>query len=107
LSSLYGAYGLTFLDLAYKKNPPADYFYPPLDVIGKLNSVKNNLENGVYPNEYMFQADLYQAFALGHDGHFVFYPDALSKAIEFGHGVPLVSVSSDGSEIPKIYFKSE
>jgi hypothetical protein len=75
--------------------------------VGKLNSIKANLEDGVYPNEYLFQVDLYQVFALGHDGHFIFYPDAISKAIEFGMGPSLVSISSDGSEIPRIYFKGE
>nr|UCR95337.1 RNA-dependent RNA polymerase [Sclerotinia sclerotiorum mitovirus 9-U] len=33
-------------DLEYLKDPPAEYFYPPLDVMGKLASVKSNLQTG-------------------------------------------------------------
>lgn len=52
-----------------------------------------------------FQEDLYQVFARAHDGHFVFYPDALTKAIEWGRQRSLVSISEDGSSLPviKIY----
>jgi len=90
-------------DSAYLKNPPASYFYPPLDIFGKLSSVKANLLNGLYPNEYTFQEDLYQVFAPAHDGHFVLYPDALTKAFEWGRQLALVSISSDGKELPEIY----
>jgi len=85
------------------KNPPADYFYPPLDIFGKLASVKSNLQKDVYKNEYTFQEDLYQVFAPAHDGHFVLYPDALTKAFEWGRKLALVSISSDGKALPEIY----
>lgn len=89
------------------KDPPADYFYPPFDVLGKLASVKSNLENGVYANEYEFQEDLYQVFAPAHDGHFVVYPDLLTAAFEWRRQRSLVSISSDGVEVPKIYLYGE
>lgn len=98
---------LTNVDSAYLKNPPATYFYPPLDIFGKLASVKANLQNDVYPNEYTFQEDLYQVFAPAHDGHFVLYPDALTKAFEWGRQLALVSISSDGKELPEIYVYGE
>lgn len=90
-------------DSAYKKDPPPDYFYPPHDIFGYLASVKANLENNVYANEYEFQEDLYNVFAKAHDGHFVFYPDALTKAIEWGRQRSLISISEDGFSIPQIY----
>jgi hypothetical protein len=89
-------------DSAYKKGPPSDYFYPPHDIFSYLASVRSNLENGTYKNEYEFQEDLYQVFARGHDGHFIFYPDALTKAFEWGRQRSLVSISSDGSSLPQI-----
>ena len=91
------------IDLAYLKAPPATYYYAPHDVLSKLASVKANLEADLYVNEYAFQADLYQVFAPAHDGHFILYPDLLTEPIEFGRGVPLVSISSDGVEIPQIH----
>ncbi|KAG4444333.1 hypothetical protein IFR05_000207 [Cadophora sp. M221] len=89
-------------DTAWKKNPPADYFYPPHDIFGYLASVKANLQADKYSNEYEFQEDLYQVFARGHDGHFVFYPDALTKAFEWGRKRSLVSISEDGTSLPVI-----
>ncbi|CZR69628.1 uncharacterized protein PAC_19528 [Phialocephala subalpina] len=92
-------------DSAYKADPPADYFYPPHNIFTYLASVKTNLQNDKYANEYEFQEDLYQIFARAHDGHFVFYPDALTKAIEWGRKRSLVSISEDGTSLPviKIY----
>ncbi|KAH8802632.1 peptidase s41 family protein [Xylogone sp. PMI_703] len=90
-------------DLAYLKDPPSTYFYPPHDVLGKLATIRANLVADKYANEYAFQADLYQVFAPAHDGHFVVYPDLLSAALEFGRQLPIVSVSLDGKELPKIY----
>ncbi len=58
-------------DVAYKAAPPPDYFYPPHDVYAALAKVKSNLQSNLYRNEYAFQADLYDVFAAGHDGHFV------------------------------------
>ncbi|EKD20318.1 peptidase s41 family protein [Drepanopeziza brunnea f. sp. 'multigermtubi' MB_m1] len=89
-------------DLAWKKNPPADYFYPPHDALGYLASVKSNLENNKYANEYKFQEDLYQVFARSHDGHFLLYPDAYTKAFKFGRQRSLVSISEDGTSLPVI-----
>lgn len=89
------------------KNPPADYFYPAFDVLGKLASVKSNLKRGVYANEYKFQQDLYQVFVPAHDGHFVVYPDLLTSAFEWRRQRSLVSISSDGVEAPKIYLYGE
>ncbi|CZT51805.1 uncharacterized protein RSE6_13005 [Rhynchosporium secalis] len=92
-------------DAEFKKKPPADYFYPPHDIFAAMASVKTNLQADKYANEYEFQEDLYQVFAKAHDGHFVFYPDALTKAFEWGRKRALVSISEDGTTLPviKIY----
>lgn len=90
-------------DSAFKKNPPADYFYPALDIFGKLASIRTNLVNKLYSNEFSFQKDLYQVFAPGHDGHYIVYPDLLSKAFQFGRPLRVVSISKDGTSIPEIY----
>ncbi|KAH8664704.1 hypothetical protein BX600DRAFT_398784 [Xylariales sp. PMI_506] len=90
-------------DSAYKADPPADYPYPAYDMFANLAAVKTKLENDTYANEYEFQADLYlTVFAPGHDGHFVFYPDALTAAFGFIRQVPVVSISEDGSSLPVI-----
>ncbi|KAF4629086.1 hypothetical protein G7Y89_g9059 [Cudoniella acicularis] len=90
-------------DSAYLKDPPADYPFPPADILGALDAVRTNVMTGTYKNEYQFQAALFQTFNQAHDGHFAFYSDALTKAFIFRRQVALVSVSNDGIEIPKIY----
>lgn len=72
-------------------------------MFGHLAGIKSNLSAGVYANEYEFQEDVYKITALSHDGHFYFYVDLLTKAIEWGRQLGLVSISSDGNEIPQIY----
>lgn len=69
--------------------------------------MKSNLENDVYANEYEFQQDLYQVFTPAHDGHFIVYPDLLTAAFEWRRRRSLVSISSDGVEVPKIYLYGE
>lgn len=93
-------------DSPYKADPPKDYYYPGYDIFAALVKVRNNLVADTYANEYEFQSDLYQTvFGPGHDGHFVFYPDALTKVFEWRRQLSLVSISEDGSSLPviKIY----
>ena len=95
-------------DAAYKADPPKDYFYPGYDMFANLAKVKSNLQAGKYASEYAFQSDLYDTVVgPGHDGHYIFYPDALTKAFKWRRQRSLVSVSEDGTSLPviKIYGK--
>ncbi|KAI1380045.1 hypothetical protein F4677DRAFT_302727 [Hypoxylon crocopeplum] len=86
-------------DTAFKKQPPADYFYPPTDLWATIAAVKAEIEADKYPNEYAWQADLYvRLFGPAHDGHFVVYPDALSAAVEWQRPFALVSISEEGPD---------
>ncbi|UKZ78744.1 hypothetical protein TrVFT333_006489 [Trichoderma virens FT-333] len=90
-------------DAAYKADPPADYFYPPHDIFKALASVRADLVADKYTNEYEFQEDLYvRVFGPAHDGHFVFYPDALTVAFEWTRTAPIVSISENGRYLPVI-----
>lgn len=75
--------------------------------MGSLKAVQNNITAGKYKNEYEFQVALFNSFTQAHDGHFDFYPDALTRAFLFRRQVALVSVSKDGVELPKIYVLSK
>ncbi|KAI1080552.1 hypothetical protein F5B20DRAFT_103371 [Whalleya microplaca] len=86
-------------DTVFKKNPPADYFFPPYDIWATVDKLKANVTADVYSSEYAWQADLYKSlFGPGHDGHFVVYPDALSSAVEWQRPFALVSISEDGPD---------
>ncbi|KUI70316.1 hypothetical protein VM1G_06278 [Cytospora mali] len=90
-------------DAAYKADPPADYFYPAYDMFANLAAIRENIENDVYSGEYEFQADLYKTvFGAGHDGHFVFYPDLLTRVFDWNRPLSLVSISNDQSSLPEI-----
>lgn len=90
-------------DTAFKKNPPADYFYPGYDLWQALADIRDRLEADEYTNEYSWQADLYKnVFGPGHDGHFVIYTDLLTSVLEFGRQWALVSISEDGTSLPVI-----
>ena len=94
-----------FLDLAYQKNPPAGFPVAATDVVGGLERIRARLQknDSGYANEYAFQYDTYLVFDVVRSGHFNFQPDLLTTAFTFGRLVPLVSISSDGIEIPKLY----
>jgi hypothetical protein len=87
--------------------PPPAYLLPAVDIPSVINAVKQKIQNGTYANEYQFQADLFRTFNLAHDGHFRFFPDLLTSALNFTRGVGLVSVSLDGKQIPQVYVKSK
>lgn len=65
-------------------------------MIGHITKTMANIESGGYENEYQFQFDLYQTFPLAHDRHFLFYPDLLTKPLDFRRKVSLASISKDG-----------
>lgn len=68
-----------------------------------MATVRENLVNDVYANEYDFQVDLYkQVFGLGHDGHYVLYPDLLTVVFDYNRPRGLVSISEDGTSLPVI-----
>lgn len=93
-------------DAAYKANPPSGYDFPAHDIFATLEKVRDNLVADKYENEIEFQNDLYiSVFGPAHDGHFVFYPDAMSKAFNWIREQPLVSISDDGDSLPvmKLY----
>ncbi|KAI1460045.1 hypothetical protein F4805DRAFT_417912 [Annulohypoxylon moriforme] len=86
-------------DTVFKKNPPADYGYPPTDLWASIDEVREALTADKYANEYAWQADLYvKLFGPAHDGHFVVYIDALSAAVEWQRPFALVSISEEGPD---------
>jgi len=42
---------------------------PPVDIIGSLTRIVDNLTANVYPNEHAWQADTFKTFNSAKDGH--------------------------------------
>ncbi|PVH95380.1 hypothetical protein DM02DRAFT_537479 [Periconia macrospinosa] len=92
-------------NLAYLKNPPAEYTEAPVDLMGEMESMQRQLSAGGYQNEYEFQLELNRLFNRAYDNHLTWQPDILASVMQFQRpaGSELVSVSSDGNELPEIY----
>ncbi|KAI4929662.1 uncharacterized protein J4E92_005327 [Alternaria infectoria] len=88
------------------KDPPAEYaekVQPAVDIWGELEEIREKVKGGEYKNEYEFGFELYTLLQSTHDGHFVYVPDVVGTVFNFARPVPLVSVSSDGKELPRPY----
>ncbi|EOA87494.1 uncharacterized protein SETTUDRAFT_20011 [Exserohilum turcica Et28A] len=88
------------------KDPPTEYaekVQPGIDIWGQLSTIRAKVVANTYANEYEFGFELYRLLQSTHDGHFVYIPDVIGTVFTFARPVPLVSVSSDGKELPKTY----
>ncbi|KAL8687525.1 MAG: hypothetical protein Q9218_006327 [Villophora microphyllina] len=88
--------------LAYLRNPPATYQQPSVDLLGGLDGIQRAVNNGVYKNEYDFEAAVQKLIYSAHDAHVTLYAGVLS-VFTFGAPVSIVSVSSDGIALPKVF----
>lgn len=90
--------------LSYLKNPPPGYLESAVDVNATVAAIISNLQSGSeYTNEYDLEFAIYRMFQTTHDGHFKYTPTLVGGVFAFGRPIPLVSVSSDGSSLPKAY----
>ncbi|KAF2643341.1 hypothetical protein P280DRAFT_467392 [Massarina eburnea CBS 473.64] len=95
---------------AWLKDPPKQYVekvQPAVDIWAKYDEIKSKVEAGEYANEFEFGISLYTLGQSTHDGHFVYIPDSVGGIFNWARPVPLVSVSSDGKELPKPYVYSD
>lgn len=92
-------------NLAFLKNPPAEYTEEPVDVIGEMTSMQQQLQADGYRSEYEFQMDLMTLFNRAYDNHLSWQPDIMAGVMQFQRpaGTELVSVSSDGNALPEIF----
>lgn len=92
-------------NLAFLKNPPPDYTEQPVDLMGEMDSMKKQLESNGFNNEYDFQLELNKLFTRAYDNHLTWQPDILAGVMQFQRpaGTELVSVSSDGNQLPEIF----
>ncbi|KAF2715970.1 hypothetical protein K431DRAFT_236437 [Polychaeton citri CBS 116435] len=90
-------------NLAFLKDPPADYPFPAHDIFAALERVRIGLESDKYRNEYSWQQDLFiKVFAPAHDGHLYLNVDILTQVMDWARPLTLVSISDDGTSAPVI-----
>ncbi|KAI1305450.1 hypothetical protein F5Y03DRAFT_406358 [Xylaria venustula] len=90
-------------DQSYLKDPPSDYPYPPVDILGDLERISSDLQAGKYNGELEWQEDLFKTISgKPHNGHLSYHPDLLTVPFEWVRPWTLVSVSEDGTSLPVI-----
>ncbi|KAG0650397.1 Peptidase S41 family ustP [Hyphodiscus hymeniophilus] len=88
--------------LSYLKDPPSDYQYPPVDILGGLSDISTKAAAGGFSGQYAFDQALAQLLTSAHDGHFA---SRLCTAISvfFARPVDFISLSVDGVQLPLVY----
>ncbi|KAB8226000.1 hypothetical protein BDV33DRAFT_229150 [Aspergillus novoparasiticus] len=92
--------------LAYLADPPQSYQQTAVDLVAGLSQLQSDIDNNVFRNEYAFEVALNHLIHAAHDDHLELVGGALSR---FTYAAPysIVSVSSDGVELPKVYISDD
>lgn len=90
--------------LKYLKSPPPSYQQPAVDLVRGLEKIQEDINNALFPNQYTFEAVLQNLIYSAHDAHLSLDAGILS-AFTFASPYDIVSVSSDGQQLPKVYVK--
>ena len=96
----YAEFQSTFV---YLKDPSSDYRYPGVDLSEEFANITSAIEAGLYEKEYEFARGVFRVYQQARDAHYTFRPDIHFGALPFSRPTVLVSVSSDGSKLPKIF----
>lgn len=88
--------------MAYLKNPPPGYQQPAVDVLAGLQQILDDIDQGKFANQYAFEAAVQNLIYAAHDAHFQMDAGVLA-AFTFSSPYALVSLSSDGLQLPKVY----
>jgi hypothetical protein len=88
--------------LTVRLDPPSDFYWPTVDLIGDLGNISKNLSTGHYTSQYDLDIDVAKVWASAHDGHF-HTAACTAGGLSFERPVYLISVSQDGLKDPLVY----
>lgn len=91
---------------AYLKDPPNDYQQPAVDLFGGLAKIKDRVRAGQFTNEYDFEIAVQKLILATHDSH-VNLGYGVTSIFTFGSPYGLVSVSTDGIALPKLFIPGQ
>ena len=91
--------------LAYLKDPPSSYQQPSIDLVESLRQIQQDIDRGVFRNQYAFEATLQKVIYATHDDHLRLSAGILA-AFSFYSPYGISSVSVDGVQLPKVYLTS-
>ncbi|KAJ5366114.1 hypothetical protein N7541_000055, partial [Penicillium brevicompactum] len=84
------------------KDPPSGYISTGVDLWGGLQRIRQKASDNVYSSQYDFDSDLKYLTSRASDGHLSVGLCSL-EIMHFEHDMPLVSISPDGVQLPRIY----
>lgn len=86
------------------KSPPDGYPMPPTDLLGGLDDIQAKAAASVYDSHYDFDVDVRELLTTAYDGH-LSLGLCSTDIFQFRNDAPLVSISPNGTTIPKVYLK--
>ncbi|RMJ12403.1 hypothetical protein CDV36_007952 [Fusarium kuroshium] len=84
-------------------DPPEGYLFPGVNVLGGLDTIRDNLNKNKYKGQYEVMTDLRSLFAAANDLHFDYPPALLNTFYYVRRGLDFKSISSDGLNLPQIF----
>ena len=82
-----------------------------MDIFALLNATTAKINTGGFANQYEFERELGNISMQAYDGHYTMRGNTFVGAIRWRRGTgasaALVSLSSDGAVLPKIYLACE
>ncbi|KAJ6129262.1 peptidase S41 family protein [Penicillium capsulatum] len=84
------------------KKPPTGYTSPPVDIPAGLDEIEANATKSLYKSQFDFDQGVDRLLRSAHDQH-LRMDTCANIVFEFHVDFPLVSVSSDGLEVPEIF----
>lgn len=92
--------------LVYLKDPSPSYQQPRIDVLASLDALETQVQAGIFKTEYDFEVALQTLIYAIHDAYVSLSAGILS-IFTFGSPLRIVSVSSNGINLPKIYIPDD
>ncbi|KAK3400715.1 hypothetical protein B0T20DRAFT_494683 [Sordaria brevicollis] len=84
------------------KHPPPGYITPSIDLLAGFSKIRDKAQQGVYNSHYSFDNDIKSLLQRANEGHLSL--NLCSHKIFRFHRTPaVVSISTDGLSLPKIY----
>ncbi|KAF3400009.1 hypothetical protein F1880_008056 [Penicillium rolfsii] len=88
------------------KNPPSGYTMPSTDLLAGIDSILEKVNSNGYSSQFEMDLEVSDLIRSAHDGHLVF--QLCSQSIfNYEIDMPLVSISTDGLQLPEIYTLSD
>ncbi|KAK6523722.1 hypothetical protein TWF281_001694 [Arthrobotrys megalospora] len=92
--------------IEYLKNPPANSLQDPVDIIGSLENLADQVRSGEIAHHIRFENAFRKLLQRCHDGHLGLVFNSASL-ISFRGPFTLISISPDAIEKPKVYVEKD